>query len=306
SMPTAIPSSMRACSTCSLAPARSGLRRSRAARVLYCSSTTRRRDVRFCAKTSRPSRLARSPRFSAATRRNSATCIPMNRSRSSSAIRPIAKAWPNWRSPARVTAAGSRPARSSWSRKRRMRSSQRRTDSKNLNGAVMTIRNLSFCARCDAPFPLIPAQAGIQGWIPAFAGTSANRLTPSEQLLDVFKLQFHISRPPVIALARVLGGFHLTQKRIHFLGLQATAGANRAMARHGRRDRKQAPFERQRLVPFGHVFGEVAHQCAGVGIPQKRRHFAHEDGARPEGFDRKAKTSQLLGALDESCGVSLI
>ena len=50
---------------------------------------------------------------------------------------------------------------------------------------------------------------------PARAGVNS---APPEQLLDIGELQFHISRPAVIALAGIVGAFHGAQQRVHLLG----------------------------------------------------------------------------------------
>ena len=59
-------------------------------------------------------------------------------------------------------------------------------------------------------------------WLPAL-----------EQLLDVGKLQFHVGRAAVIALAREGRLLHVAEKRVHLLGIEPAAGAHAAVTGHG-------------------------------------------------------------------------
>src|SRR5262249_33738741 len=81
---------------------------------------------------------------------------------------------------------------------------------------------------------------------------------PSKQTFYVGELEFDIGRPAVVALAGVGSRLHLSQERVHFVGLESPAGAHRAVARHAGGDREQASLERQGLVPFGKVLGKIA------------------------------------------------
>src|SRR5262245_55073338 len=98
---------------------------------------------------------------------------------------------------------------------------------------------------------------------------AAPRSLPPEQPLDVGELQFNVSRAAMVALAGVWHFFHLAQQRVHLLGLEAASGAHRAVAGHGGGHVHEAAFERQRLVPFCHVLGEVAQQQARVDLTQQ-------------------------------------
>ena len=71
---------------------------------------------------------------------------------------------------------------------------------------------------------------------------------PPEQLLDIAMLQLHPGRAAMVALAGVRRDLHFPQQRIHLGDRQDTAGADRAVARHGRRDMVQPLAQRQRLV----------------------------------------------------------
>ena len=124
-------------------------------------------------------------------------------------------------------------------------------------------------------------------------------LPPPEQLLDIAQLQFHIGRPAVVALAGIRRVFHLAQQRVHLFRLEDAPGAHRAVAGHGGRDMHQAAFQRQRLVPFRHVFGEIAQQRAGIGLAEQRRRLAHRDRAGAEGVDRQPERGQFDGAIEQ-------
>src|SRR5205085_5210381 len=76
---------------------------------------------------------------------------------------------------------------------------------------------------------------------------------PPEQPLDVAELELDVSRAAVIALAGIRRRLHLAQQRVHLVGLEAAAGAHRAVARHGGGDVKEAAIERQRFVTFGEM-----------------------------------------------------
>ena len=54
-------------------------------------------------------------------------------------------------------------------------------------------------------------------------------LAPAKQPLDIAELELHISGSAVVALAGIGRGFHFAQQRVHLLGLEAAAGAHRAM-----------------------------------------------------------------------------
>ena len=59
---------------------------------------------------------------------------------------------------------------------------------------------------------------------------------PSEQSFDVGELQFDVGRAAVVALAAVGRCFHLAQQGVHFVLVQAAAGADGAVTGHGRAD----------------------------------------------------------------------
>src|ERR1700739_1832796 len=109
----------------------------------------------------------------------------------------------------------------------------------------------------------------------------------SEQPLDVGELELDIGRAAMIALPGIRRRFHLAQQRVHLLGLEPPPGAPRAVTGHGGRDLHEPAFERQRLVPFGHVLGEIADEPGAVDLAKERRRLAQRHPARPERFEDK-------------------
>src|SRR5215208_1334070 len=133
------------------------------------------------------------------------------------------------------------------------------------------------------------------------------KASPSaEQALDISELERDVSRAAVVALAGIGYGFHLAQQRIHLFWLEPTSRAHRAMAGHRRRDMHQAALQRQRLVPFRHVLGEVTHQRLGVDLAEQRRRLTHCDGAWPEWLDRQAVTEKFPSARGEALHIGLV
>src|SRR6266567_1849109 len=144
------------------------------------------------------------------------------------------------------------------------------------------------------------ALSGTSGDDLAPKSSGANLLLPAEQALDVGEFELDVGRPAVVALAGVRRLFHLAQQRVHLLGLELASGAHRAVAGERRGDMHEPALERQRLVPFGHVLGKVAHQRARVDLAQQRRRLAHRHRAGTERLDREPVTAKLVGARDEA------
>src|SRR5262245_32902986 len=71
------------------------------------------------------------------------------------------------------------------------------------------------------------------------------QLPPAEQALDIGQFEFDVSRSAVVALAGIGNRLHLAQERVHFLGFQPPAGADRAITSHGRRNVHEATLQRQ-------------------------------------------------------------
>src|SRR5262245_50547891 len=69
-------------------------------------------------------------------------------------------------------------------------------------------------------------------------------LPPAKKPLYVGKLQLDIGRATVIACAGTWCRFHLSKERVHFLGTQLPARANRAVAGHGGGDSVEPLFQR--------------------------------------------------------------
>ena len=68
----------------------------------------------------------------------------------------------------------------------------------------------------------------------------------------------------------------------------------------------QPAFERQRLVPFGEMLGEIAGQRRGVDLAQHRRRLADGDGAGTERFDGKAEALELAGTREQALDVGVV
>ena len=67
-----------------------------------------------------------------------------------------------------------------------------------------------------------------------------------------------------------------------------------------------AALERQRLVPFGHVLGEIAHERGRVDLTQHAGRLAHRDRAGAEALKHQAVAGKLLGARDEPLDVGFV
>ena len=110
----------------------------------------------------------------------------------------------------------------------------------------------------------------------------------------------------MIALAGVRRRFHLAQQRVHLVGLEPPSRPHRAVARHGGGDVHQPALERQRLVPFGHVLGEIAHQRLRIRFAEHRGRFRNRDRAGAEGLEHEAEAGKLSRARGEPFNVGLI
>ncbi len=125
--------------------------------------------------------------------------------------------------------------------------------------------------------------------------------------LSVGEFQLHISRPAMIALAGVRRDFHFAQQRVHLLRLQAAAGAHRAVAGHGGCDMHQPPLQRQRLVPFGHVLGEVAQQRLCVRSRRAARAFRARRPRRGRRLRWPGRSARARSArVDQPLDVGLV
>ncbi len=68
----------------------------------------------------------------------------------------------------------------------------------------------------------------------------------------------------------------------------------------------QPALQRQRVIPFRHVLGEICDQSSDVDFAKHRRGFAHRYGTRTEGLDYQTEACQVLGARGEPCGIGLV
>ena len=69
---------------------------------------------------------------------------------------------------------------------------------------------------------------------------------PPEQFLDVAMGELHPGRAAVVALAAVRGDLHLAEQRVHLGDREQPAGADRAVAGHGRGDMVELFLEAER------------------------------------------------------------
>ena len=102
----------------------------------------------------------------------------------------------------------------------------------------------------------------------------------------------------MVALAGIGRDFHLAKERVHLLGLEPPACTHGAMTGHGRGDVHKTAFERQRLVPFADVLGEVAHQTRTIDLAKERRRLAQSHRARAKGFEHHAVSRKLFRMSD--------
>jgi len=135
---------------------------------------------------------------------------------------------------------------------------------------------------------------------------NAGSSSPPKQPFDVGKPQLDVSGAAMVALADVRRRLHLAQERVHLLGLEPAAGAHRAVAGQGGGDVQEASFERQRLVPFRHVLGEIAHQRARIDLAEQRRRLAHRDRARAKRLDDEAVTRKLVRPREQAGDIGLV
>ena len=92
-------------------------------------------------------------------------------------------------------------------------------------------------------------------------------------------------------------------------GLRQAAGADRAVAGHGGGDVHQAPLQRQRLVPFGHVLGEIAQRAAlalpsSDGVSRTATAPGPKNHREPEGAEFLGAVQQLLDRRSSSSTIS--
>ena len=103
----------------------------------------------------------------------------------------------------------------------------------------------------------------------------------------------------MIALAGIGRDFHLAKQRIHLLGFKPAPGAHRAVTGHGGGDVHETALERQRLVPFADMLGEVADQTRAIDFAEQRRRLAQRHRAGAEGFEDETIARKFLRVSEE-------
>ncbi len=100
----------------------------------------------------------------------------------------------------------------------------------------------------------------------------------------------------MVALAAVRRDNHFAEEGVHLGHRQRAAGADAAVAGHGRGDLVEAFLEAQRLVEGGEFVGEVADQALDVALAERRRHRADQHSGRAEPLEVEAETGEFGGA----------
>ncbi len=73
----------------------------------------------------------------------------------------------------------------------------------------------------------------------------------------------------MIAFARIRRLLHLAEEGVHFLRLEPSAGAYRAMAGQRRGEAVEPVAHAGRAIPFGKFIGEVADEAGGIAVSCK-------------------------------------
>ena len=92
---------------------------------------------------------------------------------------------------------------------------------------------------------------------------------------------------------------HLAQKRVHLLGPQAPAGADRAVAGHGGEHMIELALESGGGSPFLEAVDEIREQLAKLPRSERRRRFANGDRAGTERLDDEPELLEELRLLEE-------
>src|SRR6185436_6997365 len=116
---------------------------------------------------------------------------------------------------------------------------------------------------------------------------------PPEQFLDVGMGELHPGWAAVVALAAMGGDLHLAQQGVHLGDREQTAGADGAVAGHGRSDMVEPFLQGQRLVEGGELVGEVGDQAPDVTGAEHGRGGPDEDRLRAEAFQLEAHFGEL-------------
>ena len=89
-------------------------------------------------------------------------------------------------------------------------------------------------------------------------------------------------------------------------GFQSSPGAHGTVAGHGCSDVHEAALERQSLIPFADVFGQVAHEARAIDLAEQRRRLAQRHGAGAEGFQHDAISRKFLGMREQTLDFRLV
>ena len=96
--------------------------------------------------------------------------------------------------------------------------------------------------------------------------------------------EFHIGRPPVVALAGERRRLHLAQEGVHLLGAHLAAGADRTVAGHAGQDGVDLRLHEGRVPGLGEFVENVAKEGFAVHRAEDGRGLADGDGIAAERF----------------------
>ena len=103
----------------------------------------------------------------------------------------------------------------------------------------------------------------------------------------------------MIADLRARRFLHLAQKRVHLLGAQAPAGADRAVTGHGGEHMIKLALERGSGSPFLEAVDEIRDQLAKLPRGERRGGFANGDRAGTERLDDETELFEELCLLEK-------
>ena len=104
----------------------------------------------------------------------------------------------------------------------------------------------------------------------------------------------------MIALAGMGRRLHLPQKRVHFIAIEAPAGAHGTMTRHGRAHFFEAFFQRQPVAKLAEIVCKARDQSFDVDLAQQRRRLAHHHRVVAETFHDQAEAGEFGKAALEA------
>ena len=92
----------------------------------------------------------------------------------------------------------------------------------------------------------------------------------------------------MVALAAVGRRFHLAQQGVHFVLIEAAAGADGAVAGHGRADGIKTLAQAEGVDEFSQLVGKVEDEALDVGLAEQRRKLPDHDAAVAERLQNEA------------------